>query len=91
MVDATTLADIVNALPAGSDGTLLEGVGHFPFLESPDEVKRNSQSSSSWRPDGPHDIRSPLIAGVGRPRVPPLSVPADLKSGRSSTGRLVVA
>ncbi|MEU5943675.1 alpha/beta hydrolase [Micromonospora sp. NPDC047548] len=38
VVDAATLADIVNALPAGSDGALLEGVGHFPFLESPDEV-----------------------------------------------------
>ncbi|MFD5319439.1 alpha/beta fold hydrolase [Streptomyces sp. NPDC127098] len=38
VVDARTLDDIVSALPAGSDGVLLEGVGHFPFLEQPDVV-----------------------------------------------------
>ncbi|GLW11719.1 epoxide hydrolase [Microtetraspora sp. NBRC 13810] len=40
VVDARTLADIVDALPAGSDGALLDGVGHFPFLEQPEEVNR---------------------------------------------------
>ncbi|ALG11502.1 alpha/beta fold hydrolase [Kibdelosporangium phytohabitans] len=37
-VDAKTLADIVAALPPGSDGVMLDGVGHFPFIESPEEV-----------------------------------------------------
>ncbi|MBC3990946.1 alpha/beta hydrolase [Streptomyces sp. AC563] len=38
--DRETLAKIVAALPAGSDGAMLEGVGHFPFIENPDEVNR---------------------------------------------------
>ena len=38
VVDEAILADIVDALPAGSDGALLPQVGHFPFLERPDEV-----------------------------------------------------
>lgn len=40
VVDAATLADIVAALPAGSDGVLLDGVGHFPLLEAPNDVNR---------------------------------------------------
>ncbi len=40
VVDAATLADIVDVLPPGSDGALLEGVGHFPFLEQPEEVNQ---------------------------------------------------
>ncbi|MGK5632662.1 alpha/beta fold hydrolase [Streptomyces sp. URMC 123] len=38
IVDAATLDDIVALLPEGSDGVLLDGVGHFPLLEAPEEV-----------------------------------------------------
>ncbi|MER0241777.1 alpha/beta hydrolase [Streptomyces sp. HSW2009] len=37
-VTEETLAEIVAALPAGSDGLMLKGAGHFPFIERPDEV-----------------------------------------------------
>ncbi|MER5325205.1 alpha/beta fold hydrolase [Streptosporangium roseum] len=34
------LADIVAALPPGSDGVLLDGVGHAPMLEAPTEANQ---------------------------------------------------
>ncbi|MGK5545812.1 alpha/beta fold hydrolase [Streptomyces sp. URMC 127] len=40
VVDEEILADIVAALPAGSEGALLRGVGHFPMVEAPEEVNR---------------------------------------------------
>ncbi|MCF3102944.1 alpha/beta hydrolase [Streptomyces roseoverticillatus] len=40
VVDEEILADIVAALPEGSDGALLHGVGHFPMVEAPEEVNR---------------------------------------------------
>ncbi|MBH1934809.1 alpha/beta hydrolase [Streptomyces sp. AV19] len=40
VVDEEILADIVAALPEGSDGVLLPGVGHFPLVEAPEEVNR---------------------------------------------------
>ncbi|MCI3928029.1 alpha/beta fold hydrolase [Streptomyces sp. AN091965] len=40
VVDEEILADIVAALPEGSDGALLPGVGHFPMVEAPQEVNR---------------------------------------------------
>lgn len=39
-IDAETLPRIVDALPAGSDGLLVAGAGHFPFIEHPDAVNR---------------------------------------------------
>ncbi|GAA3972987.1 alpha/beta hydrolase [Actinomadura viridis] len=38
VVDEEILPDIVDVLPEGSDGALLEDVGHFPFLEAPGQV-----------------------------------------------------
>ncbi|MFD9907334.1 alpha/beta fold hydrolase [Streptomyces sp. NPDC059063] len=38
IVDAATMDDIVALLPEGSDGLFLDGVGHFPLLEAPQEV-----------------------------------------------------
>ncbi|GGN29986.1 epoxide hydrolase [Lentzea pudingi] len=40
VVDHAILGDIISALPAGSDGVLLQDVGHFPFLEKPHEVNQ---------------------------------------------------
>ncbi|MFI1972181.1 alpha/beta fold hydrolase [Streptomyces cinnamoneus] len=40
VVNEEILADIVAALPEGSQGALLPGVGHFPLLEAPEEVNK---------------------------------------------------
>ncbi len=40
VMDEETLADLLRLLPAGSDGALLPGVGHFPFVEAPEDVTK---------------------------------------------------
>jgi pimeloyl-ACP methyl ester carboxylesterase len=38
VVDEDILRRIIDVLPEGSDGVLLEGVGHFPFIEVPEQA-----------------------------------------------------